>query len=282
MNDIIKQIFSPQTKFEGINNIDRLCLMFCRLYRIDIFKNGLDLILTKLHQQHLFFDVKIIKDWDTNIGCFLTEQQSFFDKTIGKMFTKKSLKIILRQLSYNVLAHEMAHAVDFESGANLNENFSKSIKLDMQQDKSAILTLKAESKRLMIDALKSYPENQHNAELFARYFELLSISRDVCENGNFTTNDVMNYFANTTKFITEILNLQLKNLVNQSIAKKTTEIANEIKFSNQKENFSDKVNSFHQKTTSSGEKSWSKNVRSNSFYHQSWMNYQQIENKEDK
>src|SRR6056300_1208758 len=109
MSNIIYQKFSPQTTFEGLNNIDKLCKMFSQLYRIDLYKDGLDLILTKLAQKQLTFEVKIIKDWDTNIGCFLTQQQGVFDKAIGKFFTKKSLKIILRQLSYNVLAHEMAH-----------------------------------------------------------------------------------------------------------------------------------------------------------------------------
>ena len=62
--------------------------MFSQLYRIDLYKDGLDLILTKLSQKQLNFEVKIIKDWDTNIGCFLTEQQSVFDKTIGKFWAK--------------------------------------------------------------------------------------------------------------------------------------------------------------------------------------------------
>lgn len=282
MINLVKQIFSPQTKFEGINNIDRLCLMFSRLYRIDLYKEGLDLILTKLHQKHLFFEVKLIKNWDTNVGCFLTQQQSFFDKTIGKVINKNSLKIILRNLSYNVLAHEMAHAVDFESKINLNEEFAKCIYFDMNNNQSTILTLKSESKRLMIDALKSYPPNQHISELFARYFELLSISRDVCENGNFTTTDVINYFSNTTKFVTDVLNPKLKTQTNKIIANKTLEIVKNIKINDTQEKFSEKINSFHQKKGSLGEKSWSKNTKSNSSYYQAWQKYQQIEDKTNK
>lgn len=281
MSNIIYQKFSPQTTFEGLNNIDKLCKMFSQLYRIDLYKDGLDLILTKLSQKQLNFEVKIIKDWDTNIGCFLTEQQGVFDKTIGKFFAKKNLKIILRQLSYNVLAHEMAHAVDFESGLDLNDDFRQAIYLDLSSTQPAIITLKSHAHRLMIEAVKSYPKNQIINELFARYFELLSISRDVCTNGDFSTNDVMNYFANTTKYITEILNPFIKKQIDQIIANQTISIVSDVKINNHGQNYREKIDSFHQKQDSDGQKSWAKNTKSNHIYHNSWNKYQALNNNKD-
>ena len=281
MSNIIYQKFSPQTTFEGLNNIDKLCKMFSQLYRIDLYKDGLDLILTKLSQKQLNFEVKIIKDWDTNIGCFLTEQQSVFDKTIGKFFAKKNLKIILRQLSYNVLAHEMAHAVDFESGLDLNDDFRQAIYLDLSSTQPTIITLKSHAHRLMIEAVKSYPKNQIINELFARYFELLSISRDVCTNGDFSTNDVMNYFANTTKYITEILNPFIKKQIDQIIANQTISVASDVKINNHGQNYREKIDSFHQKQASDGQKSWAKNTKSNHIYHNSWNKYQALNNNKD-
>ena len=281
MSNIIYQKFSPQTTFEGLNNIDKLCKMFSQLYRIDLYKDGLDLILTKLSQKQLNFEVKIIKDWDTNIGCFLTEQQSVFDKTIGKFFAKKNLKIILRQLSYNVLAHEMAHAVDFESGLDLNDDFRQAIYLDLSSTQPTIITLKSHAHRLMIEAVKSYPKNQIINELFARYFELLSISRDVCTNGDFSTNDVMNYFANTTKYITEILNPFIKKQIDQIIANQTISIVSDVKINNHGQNYREKIDSFHQKQASDGQKSWAKNTKSNHIYHNSWNKYQALNNNKD-
>jgi predicted secreted protein len=281
MSNIIYQKFSPQTTFEGLNNIDKLCKMFSQLYRIDLYKDGLDLILTKLSQKQLNFEVKIIKDWDTNIGCFLTEQQGVFDKTIGKFFAKKNLKIILRQLSYNVLAHEMAHAVDFESGLDLNDDFRQAIYLDLRSTQPTIITLKSHAHRLMIEAVKSYPKNQIINELFARYFELLSISRDVCTNGDFSTNDVMNYFANTTKYITEILNPFIKKQIDQIIANQTISIVSDVKINNHGQNYREKIDSFHQKQDSDGQKSWAKNTKSNHIYHNSWNKYQALNNNKD-
>lgn len=281
MTNIISEIFQPQTKFEGINNIEKLSKMFLSLYKIDLYKDGLDLILTKIDEQDLEFEVKIIKDWDTNVGCFLTQQNNFLDKTIGKIFKKQSLKIVLRQLSIDVLAHEMAHAVDFESKLNLNEDFRKAIGFDMKDRQPQILTLRALNQSVMIDALRKYPPNQFLSELFARYFELLSLSRDVSKNGDFSTQDVMNFFENTTNYIKNTLNPRIRTQINPEIARKTADLIKNVDFSANNEKFSEKVNSFHQKPSDLGSKSWSKNVRSNSSYQESWNKFKQIEDNKD-
>ncbi len=278
---LIKNIFTSQTSFEGINEIDKLTSLFTNLYRINLFKDGLDLVLTKLQQQQLSFEVKIIKDWDTNVGCFLTTQQGFFDRTLGKVFHKKTLKIILRQISYNVLAHEMAHAIDYESGINLKNDFQKYILFDMKNCQTNSITLRSEAKRLLIDAVKLYPKHQILAELFARYFELLSTSRDVCHNGSFLTLDVLNYFANTTKFISGEFNQQIKKHINPNIALHTSEIIKNLQSHNMKQEFSQQTKSFHKKTFADGTKSWSQNTKSNSSYQQAWDKYKTITNNTD-
>lgn len=279
MTDLIQKIFIPQTTFESANSSERLTKMFANLYRIELFKDGLDLILTKLQQGHLKFEVKLVKGWDTNVGCFLTQQQGFFDKALGKFFYKKELKIILRGISCNVLAHEMAHALEFESGLDLGEEFRKCIGYDMKDRNPNNVALKGEIKRLMVDALKSYPANQFISELFARYFELLSLSRNVQSNGNFTTAEVMEFFANTTNFLEKIFNPQIRKKINQQIASETVEIANQIKLEEPKEKFQERVNSFHQQKTFSGQKSWAKNTKSNAMWQEGWKKYQELEDK---
>ena len=46
----IEKIFAPQIKFEGVCELDKFARYFCDLYRIELFKDGLDLILTKIFQ----------------------------------------------------------------------------------------------------------------------------------------------------------------------------------------------------------------------------------------
>ncbi len=236
-NIVTKQDFAniilAQSKFENNQDKEKLVDIFIKLYRIEIFKDGLDLILSKLKEKKLQFEIRLIKGWDTNQGCFLTQKRSFIDKTvekIDKIFHRQELKIIIRNLSYNVLAHEMAHCFEFESGISLNEKFLEAITLDMNGREADFLPLRSQIKRLMVDALKNYKPNQFLSELFARYFELLSISRNVCQNGDFQTQEVMNFFINTTNFIDKIFNPLIKKQINIDIADKSSLLIEQIKF----------------------------------------------------
>lgn len=278
MNNFIRSIITPQLEFEGVNDSEKFVRLFCDLYRIEIFKDGLDLILTKLQQKHLRFEIKIIKGWDTNVGCFLTEQRSLYNQVLGKFFQKKSLKIILRSLHYNVLAHEMAHALEFESGLNLGEEFRKCIGYDMKDRKADLMSLRGEIQRLMVDALKSYPENQFLSELFARYFELLSISRNVVASGNFATSDVMNFFANTSNFVEKIFNPQIKTKIDPAIASATIEIARQVKLEAPQQKFQEKIES---RTKNFGG-AFTKSIKSNASWHQAWEKTKELEDKDKK
>lgn len=271
----IKAIIQGQISFDGADELDKFVDYFCNLYRIEIFKDGLDLILTKLRLKQLKFEIKQVKGWDTNVGCFLTEHQSIYDKTLGKFFQKADLKIILRKLSYNVLAHEMAHALEFESKINLGEEFRKCIGYDMKDRQPSLVTLKAEKQRLMVDALKSYPEHQFLSELFARYFELLGVSRNVCATGEFSTSDVMEFFENTTNFVIKIFNPQIKGLIDQNIAGITNEVVQNVKLSAPKTNYQEKVGSFQKRNQGS----WSKSISSNAMWQAGFGQNKNIEDK---
>lgn len=275
--NFIKKIFAPQITFEGVDESDKFARFFCDLYRIELFKDGLDLILTKVYEKDLSFEVQLIKGWDTNLGCYLTEQSRVFNKVAGVFSSQIKKKIIIKSFSHNVIAHEMAHALEFESGINLGQEFRKAIGFDMKNRQADLLTLRAEIKRLMVDALKAYPENQFLSELFARYFELLSVSRNVIGKGDFETSQVMDFYANVTKFVKDIFNAKIKKKIHPKIAAKTCEIAEAVRLKKAESKFQDNVNSFHKQRGSDGNKNWAKNVGSNSKYVQGWQNYQAIE-----
>jgi hypothetical protein len=272
MSQILRDIITPQLQFEGADNSERFLKQFFDLYRIEIFKDGLDLILTKLKEKHLRFEIKIIKGWDTNVGCFLTEQRGIYNQTVGKFFFQRKPKIILKQLSTNVLAHEMAHALEFESGLDLGEDFRKCVGFDMKDRDPTSLTLKAQKNRLMIEALKSYPPEQFISELFARYFELLSISRNVQANGDFTTAEVMDFFANTTNFVTQIFNPKIRGKINPKIAQITAEIVAKVKLTAPEQKFQERVDSRQAKTGGS----WTKSINSNASWQKGWEKHKNL------
>lgn len=275
MSDFLKKILLSNADFLSAKDPEKFCRQFFELYRIEIFKDGLDLILTKLQEKQLRFEVRPVNGWDTNIGCFLTEQKSFFDKTLGKVFRQKNLKIILRQMTCNVMAHEMAHALEFESGLDLGEEFRRCIALDMNGRKAEIMTLRGEVQRLMVDALKAYQPHQFLSELFARYFELLSISRDVKSSGDFASSDVTEFFANVTNFVTKIFNPKIRAKIDPKIAQATIEIVKQVKLSQPEEKFQERIES--RQKQSSG--SWAKGIKSNSMWQQSWKKFQELEEK---
>ncbi len=275
MNEFLQNIFAPQVSFEGNADLEKLCKTFAQLYRIEIFKDGLDLILTKVEQRDLKFEVKITKGWDTNLGCYLTEQSKVFNKLMGSFSNSVKKTIILRQVTANLMAHEMAHALEFESGINLGEEFRKCIALDMNGRKPSSVVLQGEIKRLMVDALKAYPQHQFISELFARYFELLSVSRNVRATGDFTTSEVMDFFANTTNFITKIFNPKIQRKIDQDIAQKTALIVQEKQKEAPQQKFQERVESLRKKTQGS----WSKGVKSNAMWQAGWQKTQELEDK---
>ena len=275
MTKILEKIFADQVEFEGVTEQEKFIKIFCDLYRIELFKDGLDLILTKIQEKDLRFEVKIIKGWDTNLGCYLTEQNKVFNKIFGTFSSTVKKKIILRQLSHNLMAHEMAHALEFESGINLGEEFRQAIGFDMKNRDPENVALKGEIKRLMVDALKSYPQHQFISELFARYFELLSISRNVQKNGSFTTSEVTSFFENTTNFIQKIFNSEIKTKIDPKIAAHTLEIVAQIGLEQHEQKFQERTESFQKKSQGS----WSKGVKSNAMWQEGWQKYQELNEK---
>ena len=275
MSQILKNIFAPQVDFEGSDQSEKFVKTFCDLYQIELFKDGLDLILTKLQEKDLRFEVLITKGWDTNAGCYLTEQSKVFNKVLGTFSTSIKKKIILRQLTCSLMAHEMAHALEFVSGINLGEEFRQAIGFDMKDRDPQNLALKGEIKRLMVDALKAYPQHQFISELFARYFELLSISRNVRSSGDFTTQEVMGFFENTTNFLKKIFNSQLKGKIDPKISVHTLEIIDQFSVAQPEQKFQDRVESFQKKIQGS----WSKGIKSNASWQAGWQKTQQLEDK---
>lgn len=278
ISNALLKIFKPQVEFEGRDALEKFTRIFCDLYRIELFKDGLDLIATKLQEKDLTFEIKIVTGWDTNQGCYLTQQNKVFNKVLGTFSNSIKKKIIIRQFNHNVMAHEMAHALEFESGLNLGEEFRKCIGLDMKGRQPKSLVLQAQVQRLMVDALKSYPQHQFISELFARYYELLSTSRNVNQVGAYTTSEVMEFFANTTNFIEKNFNPKIQSQINPKIAAHSVDIVSKVALEKSEKKFQERVDSFHQRTAGvGGASSWSKNVRSNASWQAGWNKHQELE-----
>jgi hypothetical protein len=271
--DYFSDIILPVSNFDNKQQQQQLVEYFVRLYNIDILKNGLDFILTKLHQRELSFEIKNINGWDTNIGCFLTEEVSFFDNIINKIAKKKTRKIIIRRLSYNVLAHEMAHAIEFISNNILAEDFRQAVDFDMKNREPKFIPLRSHYNRLMIEAIKLYKPQYFLSEVFARFFELLAISRDVVANGDFTTFDVIEFFPNIVNFLNKKFYPKIMSQIDSDIAKYSKIFIAKQQSANNSQYNQSKIKKFQSNITSNlnnGKVQWSKNNISNKFWQDSW------------
>jgi hypothetical protein len=270
---MIKNILKQQTIFEGAENLEKFHAIFTSLYNIHLFKPGLDLVLTRMQSGDLQFEIKIIKGWDTNVGCHTTEQTKVFNKILNVFVTKLKHKVTIRNLLVNVVAHEMAHALEAEGGIVLNEDFRKAIGFDMKDRKPQNLALAGAINHLMVEDTKSYASNQIISELFSRYFELLSLSRDVQTHGDFLTKDVMDFFSNTTRWIDQVFNARIKAKVDIAIANHSAKLIEEKAFK-QEPKFAHKVESFYKKVDEKGQKTWGANVKSNAAWQKSWQKHE--------
>lgn len=270
---MIKNILKKGVTFDGAENFEKFYAVFTSLYNISLFKDGLDLVLTRIQTGDLTFEIKIIKGWDTNVGCHTTEQVKVFNKILNAFTTKLRHKIIIRNLLVNVVAHEMAHGLEAEGGIVLNEDFRKAIGFDMKDRQPQNLALAGAIKYLMGSDLKSYSADKIISELFSRYFELLSLSRDVQTHGDFSTKDVTDFFANTTRWIDQVFNARIRNKVDLEISKNTAKLTEEKAFK-QEPKFAHKVDSFYKNVDERGQKTWSANVKSNAAWQKSWQKHE--------
>ncbi|MFT5795066.1 MAG: hypothetical protein ACI9W5_000011 [Ulvibacter sp.] len=261
----ISSRFNPlkaQIHFEGVNRYDLFLKKLLNLYHIPFYKSGLDLILTKSFEKKVNFDIKIIKDWDTNVGCYLTEKKKIYNKIIGTFTHILDHKIIIRKLSENVIAHEVSHFVEIESGIMLDQNFKNAMITDLSNNSTGNIALKAEINRLFIEQVKPYPQNQIISEFFARFFEIYAISKELSTISAFSIAEIDNYFVNTRNWIKNDFYPKIRSKINQNISRTTFDLINDPNFK-QTHKFTDKTESFYKRVDNTGKKTWSANVGSN-------------------
>jgi hypothetical protein len=273
---MIEKILRSTTSFEGVNEITKFSEIFQLLYKTPLLKPSLDFSLTQIQKNHLKFEIKIIKNWDTNSGCYLSEQRTFYNKFIGSWSRKSYNKIILRNLFPSLIAHEMAHGVEIESGINFDNDFRQAIGFDMKGKTPKNQMFAGKFQRIFIEGIKLYPKDQIISELFARFFEILAEAKPISKNSGFTADEVKDFFYNSWNWIEKTLNPLLKSKINPEISK----FSAKLDTASMQEKFTHKTESFFKRVDSQGKKTWTTNVKSNADWQKSWDKHQKsIENK---
>ena len=218
---IIDDLFNKYT--ENGNELQNSILInnFKELYKLPILKTGLDLILSEMEIGNLTFNLNIVDERIQLRGCCLTHEKRIYNK-IFKGFVKTfKHKITLQKLNVGVLMHEMAHSLEKQGRIPLSQGFMQAIENDLRNFSSASHTVRYAIEKIMYKDLSLYPPEQHPSELFARYFQMLAMSKEVGhfdDDFQFKASDCENFFQNTTMWINNIFNSAIAARVTEYIA----------------------------------------------------------------
>ncbi|MBT4922106.1 MAG: hypothetical protein HON23_03735 [Rickettsiales bacterium] len=228
---------------------------FKDLYKLDIFKPGLDLILSESEIGNVTFELNIIDDLVQLRGCCLTHERNVFNKVLNTFVKTYKHKITLQKLNVGVLMHEMAHALEKQGRISLSQGFDQAIGNDLKGIGSAPHTIKYAVDKIMYQDLKLYPENQQSSELFARLFQMLAMSKEIGhfdDEFQFRVSDCEEFFKSSTMWIRDVFNVAAGARVADYISSQTAK----IKFTEANTRFTRKF------TTESEKKSWSSGASS--------------------
>ncbi len=231
----IEQILKNNISYEKQQELEYFLNCYKELYKIDFFKIGLDVILTKCEIGMVKF---IIEDNSLHglDGCCITEQDSVFNKYLGVFFKRNKYQIRLKKLNVEVLAHEITHALEYESRVVLESHFKDIFLSDLENIGQTHILLKNAIKQIIFKEISVYPEKQHNSEYLARFFELLARSKEVggySENYKFRLDEIKFLFKNTISWINANFNESLKAQQRDHIV----EMTKNIKFAEKLDNF---------------------------------------------
>ena len=189
------------------------------LYQYELFKPILDLVATKMIQGVFKFKVQDQKVFDLDAGNCKTIQSNMLDSILNKFRTQKSYLITIKQISYDVILHEIGHMLEHELDLDLTQ-FAHVILSEITK-KSRLITVDETIHDIMIKQINSYPANQRNSELLARYFQLFALSRDIAgyeSNLGYRLQDIQNHFSMTGNWI-------MQNIFSKLVPKTNADIA---------------------------------------------------------
>lgn len=142
-----------------------------RIYQYELFKPMMDLSSTLCFESRLQFIIEPKEFYMLDEGNCVTIE------AFGN--TKKKYRITIRKIKADVIIHEIGHMIEKESDTSLDTSFNKAIVADIKNLKTGNISLQSAINDIMISQVAPYPNSQKGSELFTRYFQLLSMSKEV-------------------------------------------------------------------------------------------------------
>ena len=212
--------------------VDDFIFCITELYRVPLFAHMLNAVITKIKHKKAEFKLMPLKSWDRVLGHCITATKEIKaqESVFSKGFFKKHYTIIIKTITPTIIIHEVGHAIEHISGIDVNSDFKTNLYNDFRANNSNSIQLKSAVKDVMQDQLKNYKLEQTMAELFARFFEMLAMSKEVGGWGNyqFELEDISIYFSNTVAWANDYLIPILKKKTDGDIGKASIDFINSI------------------------------------------------------
>jgi hypothetical protein len=189
------------------------------LYRHAVFKNILDIVVTKCTIGQLSFRVQNMKLFDFDAGSCLTmvDDLGYADAK------RKKYLITIKKVSSDVIMHEIGHMLEQELGHIISmKDFASTLMSEIYSIGGKQLHMKSIVESLFVEQVKSYPEAQHISELFARFFEFFAASNELAFQSSlaarYTLQSAISTFPRTLEFLDSKLSDSWKTLIDPKIA----------------------------------------------------------------
>lgn len=248
------EIIKSATTAKGENLITLFMDVMQKLYQYELFKPMMDLASTLCATKRLVFIIEPKEFYMLDEGNCVTIEA--FGATKQKRF-----RITIRKIKADVIIHEIGHMIEKESDTPLNQKFIDAVVSDIKKRNSGNLSLLSAIDNVMIKEVANYPHVQKASELFTRYFQLLSMSKEVAglsaEYG-YTLAEMYKAFPNLENWLWDNFYPEMISKIDAEIAQKSSKYI--IPISEIKHKWAgEKVESTHQ---GRNKPKWSANFKS--------------------
>jgi hypothetical protein len=209
--------------------VAKFMLMIKHLYQYYIFKPLLDLSASQIKYGFLTFKLYDQRIFDLDEGNCRTIYGSKINHFLNSVRPRNVYLITLKKLSYDVVIHEMAHMVEKEGKIDLLE-FERIIKLDMAHTAESIGLANA-IKQVLVQEVGVYPKSQQASELFARYFQVMAMSKEIAGLASvfgYSINASDSYFHETKKWLLGHLYPALFTIIDAQISNISTQYVKQV------------------------------------------------------
>ena len=238
--------------------LEKFTRIITKLYKYELFKPLLDLVATKAIIGELAFKLQDKKIFDLDQGNCRTIEGGVTNKFCNHFRTTKRYIITIKKVSADIIMHEIAHMIEQESSLNFHKYFYDKIQSDITNNKlTRVKTLNQIIDQVMVAEVNLYPQSHHTSELFARYFQILTYSKEVAGNNSKGFDIIHAYgrFKRTEKWLWDHLYRNIIPKIDPKVANKSQEYiqADEHKWSEET------IESFYKDSAETGKK-WASSV----------------------